>query len=753
MSVAQILHMFPYVGDKHLMMPMVNHHFVSHDSHLDSLRQALKNQIHNDVFSLNDKIWVVPYKVTDDNTGFPLYTVTGDLFQDVTPKRRRKPYPTATFLYEIDKDKILQTRVNEIYNEETGYSKASCFFAIVDGCHRLYLFHEFIVTNLGDDESIDIHKLKKLKFTVNVLLNKKKVQNETLLRCQQVSMYFADVTRKGKGHTLWDTLASCLDMLNQHLCENANNKGLMARFLARQMSCPMHKTKEETYVPGYLYSKNRAEVFAAMSPILVLILQELLKFDLLLMDWKVYHKVKKDEDVDKFLHVFQDATYSTTVLDKVKIFLGSSMCKTYLASPTVATRTKIVGVNLPFSFIQLLHLLITAAMSKEHLIQIRGSLKHMAEKNLLSLNRLLIIISYMDDLANAEGLLASNKFPRNSFKVKKVFHGMVLLSVLQTFCQPEPNKTNITPILKKQIAFCGFLRSHKVEFFECLEHEQLKSPPYNFLLWDCVTDILLTLYVSYITDLVSQPWFADARNNFLDPFTRLLQKHTTITSKDFFLPDYIQLTNTNAETMHLPLSMRCIFEVLFHERLGLPLLSPHWNLSSFHDINVHFFKIKLKLPQEKKRKSPKSKERPNYNYIEEAKTFKGFQKTLLTEYADPSTKHTRKVLLATTYASVCASMILEENDYSQLLSNTLTLDTTEEKHIYMHELHVDEMQSKHQNNQKSQSDSDYSDSDNSDSDDPGPNRTTPRTRFKQPGLRTMTLADLDYTDTDDSNKD
>jgi len=65
---------------------MVNHHFVSYDSHLDSLHQALKNQINNDVFSLNDKIWVVPYKVTNDKTGFPLYTTTDDLFEDVAPE-------------------------------------------------------------------------------------------------------------------------------------------------------------------------------------------------------------------------------------------------------------------------------------------------------------------------------------------------------------------------------------------------------------------------------------------------------------------------------------------------------------------------------------------------------------------------------------------------------------------------------------------------------------------------------------------
>ena len=166
-----------------------------------------------------------------------------------------------------------------------------------------------------------------------------------------------------------------------------------------------------------------------MGPILVLILQELLKFDLLLMDWKVYHIVKEDKDVEKFLNEFQDVAYSGTVLDKLKIFLGSSICKTYLTSLTVATRTKIVGVNLPLSFIQLLHLLLTAAMSKEYLLQIHASLRDMAENNMLSLNGLLIIISYMDDLANANGFLASNKFPRNSFKVKKVFHGMVLMSL------------------------------------------------------------------------------------------------------------------------------------------------------------------------------------------------------------------------------------------------------------------------------------------------------------------------------------
>mmetsp|Transcript_12422 Transcript_12422/g.23295 ORF Transcript_12422/g.23295 Transcript_12422/m.23295 type:complete len:799 (-) Transcript_12422:249-2645(-) len=681
MSVWDILNCFPYLQSD-MVMPNLNHHFVSDDSLLDSLLHSVIEQIQGGTYTLNDKIWVIPYTISNDSTGLDLYSITGTPLQELYGSNGIQGVaPTAIIMRSFDKTKI-DANMTKQFNDPKHYHDAYCYFAPVDGCHRLYLLAQLLVNGLPNGKKMSTSKMKKMTFNVNVLLPKKALSSdkEVILRAKEVSLYFAEMTRKGKGHTLWDSLYSALCLIENTLPENAMNNGMTSRFLARPMKCKIHRSHEFKHMPGFLFSTDQEELFCGLIPILPNIIMELIKFEQLAMDWRLHHKIKKESDILVPLDMYKDATKCLNVLTSLVTFIGSSKCKQYIADPTRVARFKTTGVELPFSILQILHLLITASMSHQHLKTVKNCLEKMMKNNTLTLERLLIIISYADDIASKDCLLNCNRHPKHSKKVRKIVHGSLVMSALKTYSLDDSAFDTDLNHLSKEDELCGYLRSYSNKWYDKLSHDQLRSVPDNFIKWDHEKDIFITLHTTYLLNVIEQPWFHNNMNSFLLPMTRQIVKKLKITINDLDIPEYMAIELQNKkEKVTIPFSVSATYQFLFDLQQKSIDVSPHWLLHDFEKLNKNCFSMKSKKGGTKRKKDNEIKQ---WIYTDNVTTLKDFESQIIDEFWDKETTKTRRLCLATTFLTINGAIRHNDDSFEQMKKVVESLDNGDNKPLY-----------------------------------------------------------------------
>jgi hypothetical protein len=127
-----------------ILVPKVNHHFVTKNQEYHELKNAFELEIRNNTTLLNNKLYVACFKVTSSKKGsksVPLYTIQG------------KPKDKLSAQFVFDEDEVNQM-IDNIkqgnYDPITDWSKAkniidmkSIHIAPADGNHRTMSFDEF----------------------------------------------------------------------------------------------------------------------------------------------------------------------------------------------------------------------------------------------------------------------------------------------------------------------------------------------------------------------------------------------------------------------------------------------------------------------------------------------------------------------------------------------------------------------------------------------------------------------------------
>jgi hypothetical protein len=726
------------------------------DLQIQELRASLAQQLENEVYTLNDKIWVLPYAISCNRSGLDLFSLTGVPLRDLYDWTTFEGHvPLANVLRSVDMERVLNQSSKDSYNDPTNFDKAYCFFAPIDGCHRLYILADFLFNGLPNGKKVNKKKYKNLMFTVNILVPKDCLDTQDAIRdrAKDISIYFADITRKGKGHTFWDSVHSCFNILKNTLPENANNNGLKSRFLGRNMPCKVHKGTGTLNVPGFVFSTDQKEVFAGLTTILPDLLLELLKFDYLALDWKLHHKLKADEDMSVPVNAFRDNAKAYTVLSSLVTFIGSERCKQYIADSTHVARFRSTGIDLPYSILQLLHLFVTASMSEHHLMSIHSYLEDMMKNNTLTLERLLTMIAYADDIVSNDDLLLCNRHAKHSKKIRKVFHGGMVMSMLRTYSLDETNfQVNLNE-LHKHKELCGYLRSYSPIWYTRLLHDPIDALPTNCIRWHCEKDIFLTLYTTYIQNTIGQTWFHTNERNFILPLTRQLHKTTKLTIDNLSVPDYLEIRlPKDRKTYTIPLSMFAAYEYIFNSENVSRKVDPTWRLSDFEEFNEVCFNIKSKKLQ----KTPKKTSKADiiWNYGTHATDYDSFKSYLFKEYLHTDTTKTRRLCLATAFVSITAQMESNETSFQTYKNVVDSLDDDDCKPAYPTSTSASKKTSK-KRVKSDMTDDDFEDDNDSESSSKSIEPTvTKKKKNYDPrisgGIRTITLADvLDSNDEDD----
>lgn len=233
----------------------------------------------------------------------------------------------------------------------------------------------------------------------------------------------------------------------------------------------------------------------------------------------------------------------------------------------------------------------------------------MDSTNLLTLPRLLTIVSTADDLTNHPSLFS--KSAPNIKRARKVYHSMLLLSILEGYATHGPFpaypdhfcfKIHYTKQLSKDISAYDtdfknktqednkpshyiLHKFEKIFYFGDEEEEEedededededdnddeheskpRKKKAKEMPLpkdWTCSTDLFFDYYKEYIRLLTSTKWF-QKHNKLLAPFLKHLSRSTKLSSGDLELPGFVKIQIKKVNSKIIPFSFNEVMNALF----------------------------------------------------------------------------------------------------------------------------------------------------------------------------------------------
>ena len=197
--------------------------------------------------------------------------------------------------------------------------------------------------------------------------------------------------------------------------------------------------------------------------------------------------------------------------------------------------------------LQIMHLLVTAAMSKDHVNSIFDSLQAMSKNNTLTQERLLIIITYADHIALHPNALSNSKHARQQKRTRKIFHGMVLISILQAFAMygPFPDIPKNLQVITDHEHLSQCLKTHDESWFQVLQDcEQTDDEPPTFIKWSCTMDIFLPfMSPTSMTYLICPGSLPKKTTSWLSSPSILERTQKSLQRTSFYLSPLLSQTN------------------------------------------------------------------------------------------------------------------------------------------------------------------------------------------------------------------
>jgi hypothetical protein len=465
-------------------------------------------------------------------------------------------------------------------------------------------------------------------------------------------------------------------------------------YLGRLIPFPVYDKKNNVAakdLPAILYSREPEIIYKAFTDIFQDIIKALLKHDDLKTEWISYY----DVDESNILFPLTKLDCHET-LDKFTTFMGTEIYETFKSSNQKYTvKLKIKNINMPFQFIQIFHVILAAAISKNHFMSIQAYLEKMDSTNLLSLPKFLSIVSIADDLANNPTILRKNT--PNIKRARKIYHSMLLLSIFEGYATHGPfpffpthwcYKIKMVPKLYSDL--CNYDESYFIQSRASAkpdeDDEKIYNSIYNFYDqqsneddndedededeenqkkitatsdrpkdWTCTTDIFLHYYVNYIKDITSKSWFKGV-NNLTSTFTKPLTKSTKVKTCDFDLQPTLHLFNkTKNEHKKVPFSFKNVISTLFEKfpdttnlpenitREQLFQETCFWKIDNLKAIDRWFGLKEMNTNEEEEDSEPDPIEYTKCQDLYE------FKKLAIKEYQLPTTKNIRKKEIAKYY--------------------------------------------------------------------------------------------------------
>lgn len=370
LSIEEFLNMLCFMKGE-IFVPKVNHHFVTNNEYR-AMKNAFELEIKNVTTLLNNKLYVGCFKVTsgsgvhhtDDLV--PLYTIQG------------KPVDKffGQFVSDTNEVKnmienIKQKRFTPIEN----WSKAqniqemkSIHVAPADGNHRTKCFHQFA----KEAETAYLLGLD-YKLQVNFLLPKhpSKPSLQILQDYDDMSDHVMKITKKGKEHSIWDALQTIFNLMEKTL-ETVSDCVLQTLYTARMVTVTVHDSKlkkdVDKEVPAFLYCKEPSSIYKAFTDIFDQIIKALLRNEDLKAEWMSYYDVDEDHLLEPLARL-----HCHDILNRFTTFMGTeTYTKFKNATHLHSVKLKVQNIDLPFQFIQIFHVILTAAMSKSHFKSIKS---------------------------------------------------------------------------------------------------------------------------------------------------------------------------------------------------------------------------------------------------------------------------------------------------------------------------------------------------------------------------------------------
>jgi hypothetical protein len=662
-NIQQLLNMLCYMKGN-ILTPKINHHFVTLDNQYHELKNAFELEIKNETLLLNNRLYVGCFKVSSSRKSkgskdlVPLYTIDGK--------------PTELFASFITKQSKVKNLIKAIKDNTivpiTDYSRAqnikemeSIHIAPSDGGHRTRAFDQ-IAREIKTKGLLQ----KNYNLQVHFLLPKSSStsSDKVLEDFSTFSNHVMKLTKKGKGHSLWDALQTVFNLMMTTL-EKENGE---TNYTGRIVSVTIKDKKDNDIlkeVPALLYCKEPASIFAAFTQIFEPIIKALLQHDDLKEEWISYYGVSEANLYEPIQLLDCHQT-----LDKFTTFMGTDIYDAFKsANHSHTVKLKIQNINMPFQFIQVFHVILTAAISRNHFQSIQAYLQKMDATNLLSLSRLLTIVSTADDLVNNPSLFPKNA--PNIRRVRKIYHSMLLFSILEGYATHGPfpdypdhwcykiahtehlheDLTNYDSVYKEKaqtdlLPTDDILTQFKKKYFKNHDFSIVTKTDTKIKDWTCTTDIFFHYYAVYIKNLNSRPWFKGV-NNITSMFTKHLSRQVKMKTSDFDLPPTIRLFNKKTNKYkRIPFSFKNVMSTMFESFPGKTdddTLSStcFWQLDNFYNLDLWFGlkKVEPELPDEETTTMPYT----------ECNNIARFKKMCMEEYDLQSTKLSRKKDLAKNY--------------------------------------------------------------------------------------------------------
>jgi hypothetical protein len=372
-----------------IFVPKVNHHFVTMNIEYYALKNAFGLEIKNRTTLLNNKLYMLVVSRYHQNKALtiptpafvPLYTIHGkpvhNYFRQFVPNTSK----VSNMI-----ENIKQKRFSPIKN----WSKAQNFkemksihVASADGNHRTKSFHQFA----KEAQMADLLGLP-YNLQVNFLLPKNplKPSLQILQGYDDMSDHVMKLTKKGKEHFIWDALQIIFNLLEKTL-ELVSGDKLETFYTARMVTVTVHDSKlkkdVDKEVPAFLYCKEPSSIYKAFTDIFHPIIKTLLHQEDLKAEWMSYYDVDEDHILDPLAQL-----QCHEILNRFTFFMGTETYTRFKnATHLHSVKLKIQNIDLSFQFIQIFHVILTAAMSKSHFKNIKEYLKKMDSANLLTLPR------------------------------------------------------------------------------------------------------------------------------------------------------------------------------------------------------------------------------------------------------------------------------------------------------------------------------------------------------------------------------
>jgi hypothetical protein len=218
-SIKELLNMLCFVKGT-AYIPKVNHHFVTLDRDYLALKNAFELELKQGTFLLNNRMYVTCFRMVSKGNKkigstelpshklVPLYTLEGKKAVNLYASLITDTTSVNAMIEDIQDP--ASNKINNWANPHNVHEMTSVHIGASDGGHRIKTFIQ-----LAQDRQKKGLIDKNYTLDIHVLVPKTNdtPPNKILDNLQTISSHVMHITKKGKGHTLWDTFQTIFNLM------------------------------------------------------------------------------------------------------------------------------------------------------------------------------------------------------------------------------------------------------------------------------------------------------------------------------------------------------------------------------------------------------------------------------------------------------------------------------------------------------------------------------------------------------------